>query len=296
MSEAPAHTVVTDPTYGYRRLDPVPDEAELTEFYESRYYDSLRDRSRGTSLKHLLAGGEESDREREWLHDGLYADVLAMLERHAPGRRVLDVGAGIGEFVSAAAEAGFEASGIEPSEEAAATARDRGTDVATTDMAGLTGAEGSFDAVVLMNVLEHVPDAALTLRQVHALLAAGGVCFVQVPNDFNRLQLTAQEKLGLPSWWVAVPDHVNYFSFESLPRLAAGMGFETVEISTDFPMEMFLLMGMDYVSDPSQGRICHGYRMEFERSVPADVRRDLYRSLAQQGIGRQVQALLRASG
>lgn len=296
MSEGPQHTVVTDPTYGYRRLDPVPDEAELTAFYESRYYDSLRDRSRGTSLKHLLAGGGESDRERAWLRDGLYADVLAMLEHHAPGKRVLDVGAGIGEFVSAADDAGFEASGIEPSEEAAATARDRGLDVATTDLAGLTGSGGAFDAVVLINVLEHVPDAALTLRQVGTLLADGGVCFVQVPNDFNRLQLAAQEKLGLPSWWVAVPDHVNYFSFESLPRLASKLGFETVEISTDFPMEVFLLMGMDYVSDPSQGSVCHGYRMEFDLSVPADTRRDLYRSLAEQGLGRQVQALLRAGG
>ena len=296
MPEAPAHTVVTDPTYGYRRLDPVPDEAELTEFYESRYYDSLRDRSRGTSLKHLLAGGEESEHERAWLRDGLYADVLAMLERHAPGRRVLDVGAGIGEFVSAAADAGFQASGIEPSEEAAATARERGLEVATTDLAGLTGAGGAFDAVVLINVLEHVPDAALTLRQVGALLAPGGACFVQVPNDFNPLQLAAQEKLGLPSWWVAVPDHVNYFSFESLSGLASKLGLDTVEISTDFPMEMFLLMGMDYVSDPSQGRICHGYRVEFERSVPAETRRDLYRSFAEQGIGRQVQALLRAGG
>lgn len=295
MPEAPAHTVVTDPTYGYRRLDPVPGEAELTEFYESRYYDSLRDRSRGTSLKHLLAGGEESERERAWLRDGLYADVLAMLERHAPGRRVLDVGAGIGEFVSAAAGSGFEASGIEPSEEAAATARERGLEVATTDLAGLTG-EASFDGVVLMNVLEHVPDAALTLRQVGALLAEGGVCFIQVPNDFNPLQLAAQEKLGLPSWWVAVPDHVNYFSFESLPGLASKLGFETVEISTDFPMEFFLLMGIDYVSDPAQGKVCHDYRVEFELSVPADARRDLYRSFAEQGIGRQVQALLRAGG
>jgi hypothetical protein len=89
---------------------------------------------------------------------------------------------------------------------------------------------------------------------------------------------------------------VNYFSFESMAGLASKLGLDTVEISTDFPMEMFLLMGMDYVSDPSQGRVCHSYRVEFERAVPADTRRALYRSLAGQGIGRQVQALLRAAG
>ena len=58
-------------------------------------------------------------------------------------------------------------------------------------------------------------------------------------------------------------------------------------------MEMFLLMGIDYVSDPSQGSRCHGYRVEFDRSLPPDTRRGLYRSLAEQGLGRQVQALLR---
>jgi SAM-dependent methyltransferase len=292
MAEPSPHTIVVDPEYGYRRLDPVPGEGELSEFYESRYYDSLRERPRGTSLRHLLAGGEESERERAWLHRGLYADVLDMIARHAPGRRVLDVGAGTGEFAAAAGKAGFDCMGIEPSAEAAEAARERGLDVRPTDLAGFSGGE-AFDAVVLLNVLEHVPDAALTLRRVGALLGDGGVCFVQVPNDFNPLQLAAQEKLGLPEWWVAVPDHVNYFSFESLPALAERVGFETLELSTDFPMEMFLLMGIDYVSDPSRGGACHEQRVEFDLSLPADTRRGLYRSLAEQGLGRQVQALLR---
>lgn len=288
--------VVVDPTYGYRRLDPVPREAELSAFYESQYYELLRRGGRAPDLRHLLAGGAEAERERTWLRASLYADVLAMLEQHAPGRRLLDVGAGTGEFLAAAGEAGFDCSGIEPSEEAVAVAHERELNVTAADVASFVESRGDgpgFDAVVLLNVLEHVPDPALTLDRVRSLLGAGGVCFVRVPNDFNRLQLAAREKLGLPSWWIAAPDHVSYFDFESFGAFASELGFETIDLNTDFPMEIFLLMGIDYISDPSQGGLCHGYRVELELSLPAETRRELYGSLAEQGLGRHVHALLR---
>ena len=218
-----------------------------------------------------------------------------MLDRHAPGRRLLDVGAGTGEFVAAAAAAGFEARGIEPADEAASAARERGLGVETTDLAGFADSRedgATFDAVVLINVLEHVPDPAASMHLISSLLSEGGVVFVQVPNDFSRLQLIAQEKLGLPSWWIAVPDHVNYFSLESLPRFAGGLGLRVLELSADFPMELFLLMGVDYVSDPAQGARCHAQRQELELSLDGETRRALYSALAREGMGRNVRAVL----
>ena len=48
------------------------------------------------------------------------------------------------------------------------------------------------------------------------LLSPGGIICIQVPNDFNQLQLLALKKVTKKEWWVAIPDHINYFDFQSL--------------------------------------------------------------------------------
>jgi len=54
----------------------------------------------------------------------------------------------------------------------------------------------------------------------------------------------------------------------------------------DFPMEMFLLFGDGYVGNPEVGSQCHKKRVAFELSLPVEVRRNLYRCFAKNGLGR----------
>jgi len=293
------HAVIVDPTYGYRRLEPMPSESEFERFYESEYYDLLRRGGRAPELRRLLAGGEEAARERTWLRETLYADITAELAAHGSGRRVLDVGCGQGELLAWLGEQGFEAHGIEPSDEAAALARERGLEARTATLEELLEESDSpptYHAVLLLNVLEHVPDAARMLRDIGRLLAPGGLLYIRVPNDFNPLQLAAQAKLGVEPWWIAVPDHVNYFDVESLAGLCRQLGLDPVDVQADFPMEMFLLMGLDYIGDPETGGVCHAYRVEMEGSIPSEVRRELFRALASAGIGRNSRLLVRKVG
>jgi SAM-dependent methyltransferase len=290
--------VVVDPTYGYRRLDPLPSGSEFERFYQSEYYDLIRKGGRAPDLRRLLAGGEEAERERAWLRETLYADIGAALRAHRSGQRVLDVGCGQGELLAWLAQQGFEPHGIEPADEAAALARERGLDARTGTVEDLLDESPppSFDAVLLLLVLEHVPDAAGLLRGLHRLLEPGGFAYLRVPNDFNPLQEAAREKLGKKPWWVAIPDHVNYFDVESLCKLLGRVGFEPLDVQADFPMELFLLMGLDYVDDPEVGATCHAYRVEAELSMPAEVRRQLFRSFAEAGIGRTTRVLARKVG
>jgi 2-polyprenyl-3-methyl-5-hydroxy-6-metoxy-1,4-benzoquinol methylase len=287
-------TVIVDPTYGYRRLDPVPDDAELERWYQSEYYHLLRAGGRAPELRRLLAGGAEAERERAWLRETLFDDVVEALREHAPGPRVLDVGCGQGELLSHLVEQGFAAEGIEPSEDATALARERGLDARAATLEELAADRPPpYDAAVLLNVLEHVPRPEDFLRTLHALLAPGGIAFIRVPNDFNPLQLAAQRKLGADPWWVAVPDHVNYFDVESLGSLASQLGFAPVDVQADFPMELFLLMGLDYVGKPDVGATCHGYRVQVERSIDPELRRRLYRAFAACGVGRDTRLVAR---
>jgi hypothetical protein len=106
-----------------------------------------------------------------------------------------------------------------------------------------------------------------------------------VPNDFNRLQAAARERIGR-DWWIAIPDHLNYFDHESIARVLGGIGLEVVDRSADFPMELFLLLGDDYTSDPEIGAACHELRRAFELSLAPQARRAMGRRWAAGGIGR----------
>jgi SAM-dependent methyltransferase/RimJ/RimL family protein N-acetyltransferase len=274
----------------------MPTESDFDRFYQSRYYDLLRSGGRAPELRRLLAGGEEGEGERAWLRETLYADISAGLREHGSGPRVLDVGCGQGELLEWLGEEGFEPHGIDPSADAAAMARERGLDARTATLEELLAESDpppTFDAVVLVNVLEHVPDAVAMLQGIRRLVAPGGLLYIRVPNDFNPLQLGAQRKLGVEPWWVAPPDHVNYFDVDSLCDTARQVGFEAVDVQADFPMELFLLMGLDYIGDPELGPRCHAYRVEAERALPAEVRRDLFRALAASGMGRNSRVLFR---
>lgn len=285
MSE-PTPRIAVDPTYGYRRLDPAPGADELGAFYQSRYYHLIRKGERAAGLERLLRGGPEAERERAWLRHTLYGDVAKTLRAAAPGRRVLDVGCGSGDLVAALEEAGFAAEGVEPSDEAASAARARGLRIHTGDLAGFAPGPARFDALVMLNVLEHVPDPAALLGEAHGLLADGGVLCVQVPNDFNAAQLAAQRLLGRAPWWIAIPDHVSYFDVPSLQAFLRGHGFAPFEAQGDFPMEIFLLLGDDYVGNPELGSACHRRRVDLEMGLSREDRRALYRALARGGLGR----------
>ena len=83
-----------------------------------------------------------------------------------------------------------------------------------------------------------------------------------------------------------MPDHVNYFTFDSLGRVLESLGLEVVDAIGDFPMEMFLLMGDDYVADRTLGPQCHRRRVAFELGLTGELRRSIYRNLARAQTGR----------
>ena len=151
---------------------------------------------------------------------------------------------------------------------------------------GRAQGEGGFHGIVLVNVLEHVPDPAQVIRMCKLILAPDGLVCVRVPNDFSEIQSAAARELGSEEWWVVAPDHINYFDFDSLRALLARLGLEVVHAQGDFPMELFLLMGFDYVADAAIGGQCHRRRCAFEAAIPAALRRRIYRSLAEAGVGR----------
>jgi SAM-dependent methyltransferase len=266
---------------GFKHVTPLPRLEALQETYRREYY---RD-EKPDYLTHASA-------DYDWASLA-YQDRLEIFKEHlgANQRKLLDVGSGPGFFIKYASENGWDAQGVEPSAQAAQHTRDLGLAV-TEDFFGIEIAEslGAFDVVNMNNMLEHVPNPRDLLEAAASITPVGGLVCVSVPNDYNPLQEILRDEKGFLAWWIAPDHHLNYFTFDSISTLMASVGLRTVSRSTSFPMELFLLMGDDYVSDGALGRACHEKRKAFDLALQSgggELRREIYKSLAKLGIGRE---------
>ena len=264
---------------GFRHIDPLFTDEELKKFYDGEFYEKERpdyfDRM-------------EADKEWWMLR---YHYYFEMLEAHAPGRRILDIGSGPGYFLEAGRERGWQVLGFEPSRIAADYTRARGLAVVQDFFsAAKANTRGPFDAISLSMVLEHVRDPIGLIEEARSLLVPGGLLLLISPNDFNPLQMTLWKELGFQPWWVNPKHHLNYFDSVSANTFLTARGFETVHLETSYPLENFLLSGRNYVGDPALGRQCHNERKAFEVALFRHDRariRALAASWAAQGIGRE---------
>jgi 2-polyprenyl-3-methyl-5-hydroxy-6-metoxy-1,4-benzoquinol methylase len=163
---------------------------------------------------------------------GDYASVrfereLALFRRHCPRGDVLDVGCSTGAFLfqlAARFPGAYRGTGIEVSTAAIEHARRQGVDVVDASLLEHDFGPRRFHAVTFWAVLEHLADPAAFVRRATGLLAPGGRCFVLVPN-FRAL---AVRLLGARYRYL-LPQHVNYFTADTLRRLLtdAGLAVET---------------------------------------------------------------------
>lgn len=141
----------------------------------------------------------------------------------ANGRLLLDVGAYIGVFVEVAAEAGWDAWGIEPSEWAAAEAQKRDLNVIFGTQAAPELAGRQFDVITMWDVIEHVDDPSAELAKAHSLLKPGGWLVVHTM-DIDSL---AARLLGARWPWL-MDMHLHYFSQKTLAQMLENNGYEIV--------------------------------------------------------------------
>jgi SAM-dependent methyltransferase len=150
-----------------------------------------------------------------------FARTVPFIQRFASSGRLLDIGCAYGFFLLEARRF-FEVHGIEIAEDAADHCRKAGLDVRTGVADGAALAEfGTLDVVTLFDVIEHLPDPAETLALAHRQLRPGGILVVTT-GDFGSLFAKA---LG-PKWRLMTPpQHLWYFTRESITRLANRLGF-----------------------------------------------------------------------
>ncbi len=272
---------------GFAHIDPIPTDAELDKIYSNEYYSEEKPDFIDNALE-----------DKEWwrvVFDSRYDQFETGLLKER--RELLDIGCGPGLFLERGMERGWNVLGIEPSLQAAAYAKGLGVDVVTSvldsELAARLIKEGRlFDAIHISEVLEHVADPALLLTLALTLLKPGGVICAVVPNDYSPVQRVLSDRLRFAPYWLAPPYHINYFNFNSFSALLERAGFNIIKKSTTFPIDLFLLMGENYVGNDKLGRICHAKRKRLEILLETPelkkFKDELYSLMATHSIGREM--------
>ncbi len=151
--------------------DPIPTAEELAAFYARDYRVSYKGAERPSGRQIARNFGRVERYWRKWGH---------VMRSHP---RVLDIGAGSGEFLFFAKALGHETEGVEPNVGYSAYCRDElALPVRTASVEDLEGAEATYDFIRLNHVLEHMRDPVESLERAARLLAPNGVLYVEVPD------------------------------------------------------------------------------------------------------------------
>jgi len=172
--------------------------------------------------------------------DLIFDGVLRELARQVPParRRLLDVGAHAGRFMHLAQKSGWEVEGIELNPRTAAyAALHTGAPVHRINAHRLALEGHRYAAVVLTDVLEHIPEPTPLLAALGALLEPEGVVAIKVPN--GSAQWTKERWLArLTAHRMSLAEnlvHVNQFTPRSLTLGLERAGFSHIRVRTAAP-------------------------------------------------------------
>jgi SAM-dependent methyltransferase len=144
--------------------------------------------------------------------------------------RLLEIGCGSGVLLEEAVSRGWQVDALELSAELAAVARKN-----NPKMKIITGNiefqefSGTFyDAIISLDVLEHVHSPMAMIENCRELLKPGGLLMLQTPNTRSLRSRTQGAK-----WEMLDPEqHLNLFSPEALRVLLTTVGFDILEMTT----------------------------------------------------------------
>ena len=181
---------------------PQPSLENLGKYYESEDYISHTDNKRSLfeKLYHFIKSIALKNK-------------LNLINSLQPNKgKILDIGAGTGDFLSVAKNNGWQTIGVEPSDRAKAIAKSKGVSFVeeTSELEN-----HSFDVISMWHVLEHVPDLDKQIKELKRLLKPTGTIIIAVPN-FKSFDAKHYGK-----FWAAydVPIHFWHFSKTAIKLL-----------------------------------------------------------------------------
>ncbi|GEC79088.1 class I SAM-dependent methyltransferase [Flavobacterium aquatile] len=195
---------------------PQPSLDKLPSYYESVDYISHTDGNKSLFEKMY-----------QFVKSIALKNKLKLINSQSPKGRILDIGAGVGDFLSVCKNDGWQTIGIEPSDKAKNIAKSKGVSF----VENLSELENhSFDIITMWHVLEHVPNLEEQIAELKRLIKPNGTIIIAVPN------FKSFDAKHYGQFWAAfdVPIHLWHFSKTAIQKLFAK---EKLELMKVLPMK-----------------------------------------------------------
>jgi len=201
-----------NPEYDLLITFPKPSPEKLPSYYESDDYISHTDGKRSLF-----------ERAYHMIKNVALKNKLKLINEQSQKGKLLDIGAGTGDFLVVAKKDGWQTTGIEPSNKAKNIAIDKGVSFAD-DLANLEN--HSFDIITMWHVLEHVPNLEEYITELKRLIKPSGTIIIAVPN-FKSFDANFYGR-----HWAAydVPRHIWHFSKITIEKLFAEKEMKLVQV------------------------------------------------------------------
>jgi len=201
---------------------------------------------------------------------------LGLIRRYAPleGRRILDVGCGVGMYLSAMRAFSGWLYGVDIDAQRADQAHRALPNIVVASAEHLPFAPGVFDVVLLHEVIEHVRDDRQTLQEAHRVLAPRGRMVIFAPNRLYPLETHGVFWRGRYHFgniplinWLPTPlrdrlaPHARAYTGRGLHRLLDGLPVRVIVHTRIFP-------GYDKIAArwPALGRALRGATYFLEKT------------------------------
>jgi SAM-dependent methyltransferase len=195
-------------------LDPRPDREELRKLYEKDYFDSqYREGIQPDSPEMRRRISQEDHRIR-------------FFRKFKGGGSVVDIGCGMGYFLYAARQAGYNVAGVDISDHAAAyVMKNLQIPVRIGHIDTIDLQESSVDVITMWHFLEHTDDPRLYIAKVSRWLKPEGLLVIDIPNyEGTDAQKTWSNWVG----W-QLPYHFYHFTPGTLSLLLSQHGFKIID-------------------------------------------------------------------
>jgi len=172
--------------------------------------------------------------------------LIPLIERWAPGRRVLDLGCGASQLLPLLMKRGFDVVGFEGDPARAQIARENGVTIVSGDWRKIGDIVGDdrFDCIVSDQVFEHMLDPVGTLRALRSVLSDGGVVIFRFPNEGSwrrKAELAWARLRGNNRPLSYFVDHWNYFNERAARTCFTTANYEVLRIKKDLSLHGFLV-------------------------------------------------------
>ena len=139
-----------------------------------------------------------------------------------PGKKLLDIGSGSGQFLYEMKQFDMKLYGLEPGNFDKESAKKQGLNIKNADLLKARYPKEYFDIITINHVLEHVPDPAKNIEEIYRILKKNGKLIMGVPN-YRSLAFFL---FGRNWYQLDVPRHLHDFSDKILIRKLKEGGFK----------------------------------------------------------------------